>query len=76
MSGDKSKDGLDGLVGFERGVEPMLVTECLSTKSKNDMLWYFGGYCLCSRFYKCRFQSEGVVIVEGKERAVCTKYGV
>jgi hypothetical protein len=76
--GEKEKEqvrGLDELVGFVRGNEPLLVSECIQAKNRESMIWYFGGYCLCSRFYKCRFQSDGVVIMEGKERAVCCKYG-
>ena len=69
------EDSLDGLVGFERANEPMLVSECLQAKGKNSMLWYMGGFCLCSRFYKCRYQG-GLVVVEGRERAVCCKYEV
>ena len=67
------KKTLDDHVGFVRGHEPMMVTECISAKNKPSMLWYFSGYCLCSRFYSCRHQGR-IEIVEGKERSTCTKY--
>jgi hypothetical protein len=69
----KRLKGLDAIVGYERGNEPMLVAECIQAKTKPYMVWYFGGYCLCSRFYKCRHQGS-IEVVEGRERAVCTKY--
>lgn len=66
---------LDEVLGFPRGHEPELVKKCIDTSNRSAMLWYGDGYCLCSRFYKCRYQSDGFVIVDGKERAVCCKYG-
>jgi len=69
------KDALDKIVGFVRGNEPLPVIECQQTKNRAGMLWYMSGYCLCSRFYKCRYQGQ-IEMVEGKEKALCTKFGI
>lgn len=66
---------LDEIVGFQRGNEPELVIDCIKAPNRSAMIWYQEGYCLCSRFYKCRYQSDGIVIIDGKEKAVCCKYG-
>ena len=73
-SSPELKNDLDKIVGFVRGVEPLMVSECLQAKKVQYMVWYHYGYCLCSRFYKCRYQSEGYVITEGRERAACNKF--
>ena len=72
---EEGQKKLDELVGFARGNEPELVKNCIDAKNRSDMIWYMEGYCLCTRFYRCRYQSDGTVIKEGKERAVCCKYG-
>lgn len=65
---------LDDLMGFERGYEPLTVSECL--QSKKGGMWYLHGYCLCARFYKCRYQGsierEEDVFLR-KERVTCIK---
>jgi hypothetical protein len=69
---------LDKIVGFVRGKEPMTVAECIDAKNRSGMLFYdtSTGYCLCSRFYKCRFQSDTYDVIEGKEKLRCVKYEV
>lgn len=71
---NKNLQGLDKVVGYERGREPELVMKCIDAPNRSAMMWYSEGYCLCSRFYKCRYQSGGFVIIDGRERAVCNKY--
>jgi len=70
-----AQQSMDDLVGYERNSSPMLVQECTQAKNKSEMIWFFGGYCLCSRFYKCQYQSDGYQIVEGKEKFLCTRFG-
>jgi len=72
-SSPELKNDLDKIVGFVRGNEPLPVIECQQTKNRAGMLWYMSGYCLCSRFYKCRYQGS-VEVIDGKERAVCNKF--